>query len=327
MSMLSKLRKWSQTPQDYSGPSIVGLAKAAVSGALAPGDAYNEGMTREEMLKRGNDFAGSMAMGGLTVPRPRNSLGIFGGVKAKAANLDELAKAQKLEAAGASPDDIWRSTGWGKGKDGAWRFEIDDRGTGIREGSGIQGAREGYQHTAPLEQVYDHQRLFANYPELKELPFFKMESDKAATGTYYAPQKGWPKGLLGIDAGRRSNAQMNDTMLHELQHAVQGIEGFAKGGSPKNVMDDIIENLLAKNSPEAKRSIDKLERYKHSLHTPSPFIASRRLLNKLYRNLAGETEARLASKRSAYDPELRRQRTPWRDEDVERQSQIVLGNK
>lgn len=320
MSMLSKLRKWSQTPQAYSGPSIVGLAKAAVSGALAPGDAYNEGMTREEMLKRGNDFAGSMAMGGLTVPRPRNSLGIFGGVKAKSANLDELAKAQKLEAAGASPDDIWRSTGWGKGKDGAWRFEIDDRGANLRDPVGFSTVPEGYTTTAPLGSQFKHAELYKNYPELGDMPFFKLSSGKPSLGSYYAPQEGWEKGLIGLNEwgqfGQRPIRDMNDTMLHELQHAVQEIEGFAKGGSPAGVLNDIQLALVSKGGPEAKKLSGSLEKRAHIS-----------MLHKLYKQLAGEVEARLASKRSAYDPELRRNRTPWRDEDVERQSQIVLGKK
>jgi hypothetical protein len=54
--------------------------------------------------------------------------GIFGGELAQTADKAALSKAKELEKAGAEQRAIWKETGWFKGGDGKWRFEIDDSG-------------------------------------------------------------------------------------------------------------------------------------------------------------------------------------------------------
>lgn len=50
----------------------------------------------------------------------------FGGVEAKFADFKKLAEAYKLEQQDYSPRLIWARTGWYRGGDGRWRFEIND---------------------------------------------------------------------------------------------------------------------------------------------------------------------------------------------------------
>lgn len=52
----------------------------------------------------------------------------YGGRGAENANLDELDKAKRLLAQGVDKDAVRRDTGWFRGADGQWRFEIDDSG-------------------------------------------------------------------------------------------------------------------------------------------------------------------------------------------------------
>jgi len=74
----------------------------------------------------------------------------FGGVKAKTANLKLQRIAEDMEKAGASRDQIIKETGWFKGVDGKWRFEIDDSGARLRSNeevaaigdSMVQGAKD-----------------------------------------------------------------------------------------------------------------------------------------------------------------------------------------
>ena len=40
--------------------------------------------------------------------------------------IKKLEKAKKLYSMGINRTSIWRSTGWGIGKDGKWRYEIQD---------------------------------------------------------------------------------------------------------------------------------------------------------------------------------------------------------
>ena len=48
------------------------------------------------------------------------------GVNAKTADLDALSRAEEMERRGVDEETIFRDTGWIRGKDQKWRFEIDD---------------------------------------------------------------------------------------------------------------------------------------------------------------------------------------------------------
>lgn len=50
----------------------------------------------------------------------------FAGQKASTANLEHLKNAQEMETLGADMESIRKATGWLKGRDGKWRFEIND---------------------------------------------------------------------------------------------------------------------------------------------------------------------------------------------------------
>src|SRR6185503_2921035 len=111
-------------------------------------------------------------------------------------------------------------------------------------------------------------------------------------------------GHIGLDTKMISEG-LNRTMLHELQHQVQGLEGFAKGGSPQSSQTSLINALLDTgmsqsevNSLIAKMSKGGIQGW------------------QLYKNLAGEVEARNAANRFHTGPVYRRATPPWMDEDV-----------
>lgn len=56
----------------------------------------------------------------------------FAGQKASTANLEHLKNAQEMETLGADMESIRKATGWFKGRDGKWRFEIEARDTANR---------------------------------------------------------------------------------------------------------------------------------------------------------------------------------------------------
>jgi len=58
-------------------------------------------------------------------------LALFAGEKARNANHATLATARQMEARADSRDEIWRATGWFRGPEGKWKFEIDDGGLRI----------------------------------------------------------------------------------------------------------------------------------------------------------------------------------------------------
>lgn len=305
MSTLSEL--WNNPP---AGPSVIGMAKAAWEAMKAPGKAYQQGMTPDEMIKAGNDFAMTVGAGGSLVPKPGNSLGIFGGKLAKTANLEKLAKAEKFEKLGLHPDQIWQQTGWGRGPDGKWRFEINDQGAGLK-----QGAKETIDIGSPfLGSVYEHPRLFEAYPDLDMVLGVK-------------PEKGNAKGSFdGKTIGVKTDMGYYDadsTMLHELQHAVQALEGFAQGTSPDGAVPDIQTALAAKIMVAKRAGLDKTDPTLKKLRALSKALEKLDDF-KLYRTTAGEVEARNVQGRRFFDAQTRRDMTPWATEDIPRGSQIPI---
>lgn len=66
----------------------------------------------------------------------------FAGQKASTANLEQLKNAQEMETLGADIESIRKATGWFKGRDGKWRFEIDDSEMEYRNTAGKIEARD-----------------------------------------------------------------------------------------------------------------------------------------------------------------------------------------
>lgn len=153
---------------------------------------------------------------------------------------------------------------------------------------------------------------------------------------------------------------IRSTALHELQHATQGREGFARGGSPvtaKMAIEDqrkaIYEELRELNKKTSKAAL-VLSKFSSRYGVPKPgneveFAAARaeyeRLLERkrsifeklkehssglndpyeAYRRLAGETEARNVQKRRDYTADYRRMLAPWKTQDYPDEEQILLG--
>lgn len=110
------------------------------------------------------------------------------------------------------------------GVDGKPRFEVDDSGAKIID---------DYFDERQLQDVLDHQDLFKNYPELKNLkiveqPAFKGTNSKAAYDR--------KANAIAINPDlMKKPEELRSTILHEVQHAIQNKEGFARGGGHESV--------------------------------------------------------------------------------------------
>ncbi len=95
-----------------------------------------------------------------------------------------------------------------------------------------------------LDDYLDDESLYAAYPELREIEVVEGNPMRVFTGLLggYNPQT---KTLTLYDLSK-------DTLLHEVQHIIQHIEGFATGGSAKAVS-------------EARRLNNKIQREVESL--------------------------------------------------------------
>lgn len=149
----------------------------------------------------------------------------FAGEKAETADKYALTSAQERIAAGEDKERVRQDTGWFQGADGKWRYEIDD--------SGARSLRTKPENgLSTVGELLDHKGLFAAYPDLRNLSVnLLMEGE----GGRYHPDEDYIA-LKGVVSNKRGevflSAQQRSSLFHELQHAIQKREGFARGGSP-----------------------------------------------------------------------------------------------
>jgi hypothetical protein len=182
---------------------------------------------------------------GLPDPNPPDQA-TFGGVKAKTADLKLQRIAQDMEKAGASRDQIWKETGWFKGVDGKWRFEIDDSGAAVKLQDGVFGSR---QSVGQLKDGVDHSQFFDAYPEMRDVdtnlrtfgndPTRPEGYKPTERGSYETSKFRTPR----LTAFGEAESDIRSIALHEGQHGVQNIEGFARGGMPETALEDRLKEI------------------------------------------------------------------------------------
>lgn len=305
------------------------------------------------------------------------------GEQAATADLPLLAKAQARVAAGEDAELVRQETGWSQGADGKWRFEIDDSQARFRGWDydtdtqeittsnpdkwmdWIEESRES-ERGVPLHQVLHHPALFEAYPSLR---YVRVKIDDSLQGNSAQHESGNDVQAAMIrmrdpfDYPAEGEFSALNILMHELQHDIQAIEGFASGGSLgtlKQVQDAVnaqwslwasaysYRRAMESKGITAKEAADEEAEFLEespNLHaiaiaedagltTPeleanlNNLEAQRDMVMKLgpregYRRLAGEVEARNTQRRLGMTAEQRRATSPQSTEDVERDDQLI----
>ena len=158
----------------------------------------------------------------------------FAGENAATADKLKLAEAMNMEAEGTSADDIYKATGWLKGKDGKWRFEIPDNLDKI-DFSALEDEEAAY-----LKDIYDNPALYKAYPELA---YVSVQVGNALEGWSEDTQGMATEGAIFLRRESLYNGKAKTTLIHELQHVIQKREGFAAGGNPRTVKEKIRKEI------------------------------------------------------------------------------------
>ena len=205
----------------------------------------------------------------------------------------DLRKAEKLADNGVDP---WKETGFFKGKDGHWRYEIDDSRLGIKrldeKNREFLDTSGGAMLPMELSDFVKHVEVTKAYPDLKSAK--ATLTANVGSGEYLSPTKNYFKEERLTLPGRHSKGVLSNPESarsvagHEIQHGVQYREGFAEGGSPWHFVDD-----------SDSVSWDK------------------------YYKLAAEVEARNVQTRLNYSPAQRKLFHPTETQDVPFNQQIL----
>lgn len=112
------------------------------------------------------------------------------GEKAKTADIAKLSKAEELERQGKSREEIFDTTGWWRGKDGNWRFEIKDDPALINfsEFQKIDFDDDDATDYVELGKIYHNEKLFDAYPQLRKVKVYDEERNDEYAGVAYTSE-------------------------------------------------------------------------------------------------------------------------------------------
>ena len=242
--------------------------------------------------------------------------------------MDNLSVARKMEEKKKDAKAIKMATGWERGADGKWRYEMPD--AKIKDTMDVGGGHivKRYEddmlwNGGKLFDVIDAPELFKAYPQLKgvRIDTDAIMNDMPSHGEYDSKTN-------TITIHDDELKYMNDILNHEIQHAIQGIEGFATGGSPTTIRGEVkkrfnevtkqIKQLRAEGKEDEAKALIEKNRGLYDAYMKNDDFNS-------YKSLAGEVEARNVQERMNMTPEERRKTLAESTEDVARKDQIFLG--
>jgi Large polyvalent protein associated domain 23 len=270
---------------------IMGLPKQFMDASAR--DVYNLGDHTQPKESAGPAAEIAMNLAGFGAPAAeRGAAGIFGGKLGVGADLGKLNKAEMMAADGMLPDAVRYSTGWHRSPaDQLWRYEIPDNRSAMK----YMPDGEGNKAIGSVESLFAHPDLYRAYPEVRgySMELARDSSRPGGSGLFDSNAK-----KLWVNAPDMRTAR--DVTLHELQHGVQGIEGFSPGANP-NYYAGQIEKGLRKN-PELGGVYD--------------FDTIKDQANHLYKGTAGEVEARNVQARKDMSAPKRESIHPWMTQDT-----------
>jgi hypothetical protein len=174
------------------------------------------------------------------------------------AKLDEFLTMEKKGK--IYDEELWEKTGWYRGPDGQPRFFISDAQAEVFTGN-IRNKIptdlskwDGKPISLELQEVLKHDELFELYPELAGMRIqvsvipdgkggFKiLNRDRSGTGGNIATIGNTVTRMNVYNA--TDEVALRKIVLHEVQHVIQTIEGWAGGTSVKAMADTHIKNLV-----------------------------------------------------------------------------------
>lgn len=176
--------------------------------------------------------------------------------------------------------------------DGKRKAIIDSRGVRLRKEH--VSVSEGGHVNVSLAAALDFPELFRAYPELRRLRVDFYRDSGSGTGGFTDPQEHYIAVNVARGGKNAPPGMVLDTILHEVQHVIQGYEGFAQGAGSMSreqalaYLGGSMNQLAGRGDDWAKAALPRLARMKRELESGTLQPAF------VYVFSHGEQEARLA---------------------------------
>jgi len=368
--LLSKFKAWLQKFFNYIGE------KFGVK--LSPDTKLNQFVN--EVI--GNILGGKEIKGNLTNKEVKFQ--IIGENAELAQEVREnLQVAREMEIDKKDAKTIRLATGWERGIDGKWRYEIldvelnsivnlydeltNERNDIIYNKAKGKSISELKKENSPIiKRFVELENKFNELNSNKEIPLGQIVSGEVLKAY---PKLKDIKVVLGADIGYgtkgiwvnsentiylsnglntlKDKSESYSTLLHEIQHAIQDIEGFAKGGNESTILEELeplkeklreirkLQDIWQNSKINSKEEKIALNNYNKALDNFdfAKFNRLERYAPKQigsvysfegYQALAGEAEARNVQKRQSMTAEQRKATPLQETEDIAREEQIIL---
>ena len=198
--------------------------------------------------------------------------------------------ALEMEFDGKTPREIFDKTGWQRGADGEWRYEIDDPVLKDTAFDALKEDRAKWERKedeffesketdslsvdeqnaiidkiwkdrdesvakTTLGEVIDAPMLFKAYPQLRTMTVEFGPLPKGVGGYY-----DWLDNVIRLDKNADIlPAKTHSNLIHEIQHAIQEIEGFSGGANIPTIRK--ISDLMKADTKEIHQKMAASEDY------------------------------------------------------------------
>ena len=254
----------------------------------------------------------------------------YAGRDARNADLEALHEAERYEMQNVDAETIRQKTGWFRGADGKWRWEIDDSDaeTDTKWGflrnpdakrynelfekaylydtataedlnelqildKNLKGVRKSPLY---LDEIVRHDKLFEAYPALRDVKV-RFEANTGNKEGSYHPEENEFVLRTGL---KLEPEKLKNTLIHEIQHAIQEQEGLARGTNP-GYWDEMIQSGYSRRKNDGRIERARKEYHRIFDSAPEEFKDKVRRINRA--RLDGDYDAAETVVDELYDSE------------------------
>ena len=287
-----------------------------------------------------------------SMPINREKQYLFAGENALNADNVALNKAKELFEQGIDNEEIRQLTGWFKGVDDKWKYEIPDGSFNENVNWSNLNDEQSY---VPLKNLYNNEALYSAYPEIADLPIVRSPMDWHIKGGAYRY-----KDSPTINGIMLNKSLFNNTPYGVWKDKIDDIYKTVEGAKWRKNDEDWWNNKISNeeyekvydaffetpegklfeklrdNEPkftsefvdeinkEGKKSL--LHELQHLIQEKEGFALGGSAEHPRYGHLAGEVEARLAEKRYDLSEIDKKNINPLTQFDVAPEKQVIEFN-